>query len=785
MKTAKSDLFFVLIVLWLFSFNCDSGYASKPVPSKWGILKDGNTLLINAGILEQRINLENQKISSRLFLNGELLNEDFSGELAVVFHKASPNMRPKGIGYSAESGVEQADEVKNQTDALAVKKKKNSIEQGVQWPDSSPISKENFNHVFNNFNSRIFIPEKGVKRLTLTFTSKKIWSDVSLEINYEIYNGYPAIRKWIKFYNPGSQWLKISDLLLEELNLNKKYSHKVLLTPNSRNIDPSILAFSDTTASSGIIASSEVPSKLRHLSVDGTIGYNPDYFEWVIGPGESFVSEPLFIYAFSGLSYPTPSALSTALDRCVEGGFHAFMNERIIRPKSQIRNIAPLFCSWTNYSAAINDSNMRVAAKMASRIGFKCFQLDAGWSDTGPAGGWAVSTPKPNRQNFKDLCGISNYIHSEHMKTGLWYSVFLNEQEVDKSGNGPGLFSLPLIRRAGGVGLSLCYDKSRERYVNDILYLHKTYQAEYFKQDLSNICYGDIAEGHESRTLKESYLRGLRGLFTIQDEIHRQAPEIWLQLSHEIYWETPGPEADIAVLQHVDSYHSAPNEYWGAGNRSKLVNPAWKYNVDSLKQKLIQGALRARTLLYAHRGLPLDRVEVFGAVTTNFKGSLTAEIQDRQICSWLFGAPVSFSGDLGSLTPENINLYRKRFEILENLQKGYNIYPYFQFSGVPVPTDEGWHWWGKLNGEGFGAVVVLRGSTGTQRQRINIPWVKASKKYQLKALFSDENLGVFSGSQLINGELTLSLPPFGQEIIEVSGIPTSQKSNLTGESQRR
>jgi hypothetical protein len=329
------------------------------------------------------------------------------------------------------------------------------------------------------------------------------------------------------------------------------------------------------------------------------------------------------------------------------------------------------------------------------------------------------------------------------------------------------LYSLPLIKRAGGLGLSLCYSKSREHYINDLVYLHKKYNADYFKQDLSNVCFGDIARGHESRTLKESYLRGLRGLFATQDELRKQAPDVWLQLSHEIYWETAGPEADIAVLQHTDSYHSAPNEYWGAGNRKKIVNPSWEYNVDSLKQKLIQGALRCRNLMYAHRGLPLERIEVFGAVTTNFKESLTTEVQDRQICSWLMGAPLSYSGDLGSLTEENIECYRSRFDMLERLQNEYWIYSHFQFSGVPAPTDEDWHWWGKLNPQGCGAVIVLRGSEGEESRKINIPWVHSKKKYRLKGLFSGKELGEFSGKQLQEGKLTLSLEKFGQEIIEL------------------
>ena len=756
-----------LVVIYLLISDGLSGFAVNPNAQKWEIKKQGNTIRINAGILEQEMDCSGNNTGSSFRVNGEKLNGENAGEIQVTFRKAYPNDEPQGIDYSSEGGVEQTDAVKNQTDALAVKKKENKSFQNVQWIDSVNVSGKTFPQIFGQCSALISESSKGTKRLTLTFSSDKKLKGISAEISYEIYTGYPVIRKWVKFQNRGEQWVKISDLMLEKLCLDEKYGHSTLLTPNSRQIAPSIVAFSNTTASTGVILTSEIPSKLRRLSLDGTSGYNPDFFEWVIGPGEYFESEPVFIYAFSGESYPTVSAVSTALDRCVESEFHTFLNEHILRPVSQSKSVAPVFCSWTNYSANINDSNMRAAANVASRIGFRCFQLDAGWSDTGPNGGWAVSMPKPNLKNFTNLYGVCEYIRSKNMKTGLWYSDFISEQLSEKPTNEPPLFSLPLVRRSGGLGLSLCYEKSREKYINEIVYLHKTYQADYFKQDLSNVCYGDIARGHESRTLKESYLRGLRGLLATQDEIHREAPGIWLQLSHEIYWETPGPEADVAVFKHVDSYHSAPNEYWGAGNRSQLVSPEWKYKVDSLKQKLVQGALRSRNLLYAHRGLPLDRVEVFGAVTTNFKGSLTPEILDRQVCSWLLGAPLSFSGDLSSLTEENINQYQNRFATIEALQQKYGIYSYFQFSGVPAPTDEGWHWWGKLNAEGCGAVVVLRGKAGADSQKINIPWVKADKEYQLRTLFCGKNLGAFSGRQLQNGELSLSLKPLGQEIIGV------------------
>jgi hypothetical protein len=761
----KSKLLPVWIVVFAILFGC----TNKPEGGNWSIQKKGNEINIRAGILEQKLVLsDNGFRTSALLVADENMLKANSDEISFSLHKASPNIKPEGITYSSESGVEQSNAEQNQTDALSVKKAKKGITTNVQWVDSMYVAGKTFADVFVFESHKISSPKQGVKRLVVTFTSNKIAEDFSCEINYEIYESHPVIRKWVEFKNQGSQWIKVSDLMLKQLDLGASFSQATLLTPAVRGVDPSMVAYRNEAATTGVISVSEIPSKTRHLSVDGSSGYNPGYFEWVLGPGETFESEPVFDYAFFGENYKTVSAASTALDRCVENGFASFMEKHIVMPVAENKSVAPVFCTWTNYNSNINDKNMREAADIASEIGFECFQLDAGWSDTGPDGGWAVSTTNPRAKEFPDMKGLGEYIQSKNMKTGMWYSVFINEQETDISASEPGLFSLPLIRRAGGLGLSFCYEKSRKKYVDEIVYLNKTFGATYFKQDLSNICYGDIARGHESRTKKESYLRGLRGLFATQDEILRQSPETWLQLSHEIYWETPGPAADVAVLKHVDSYHASPNEYWGAGNRKTLVDDTWNFDVDSLKQQLRLGAFRAREIMYNHRGLPLDRIEIFGAATTNYKGSLSSDVLDRQICSWLMGSPLSYSGDLTSLTQENIKQYRNRFALLKRLNQQYGIYSHFQYSGVPAPTDEDWHWWGKLNDDGCGAVVVLRGASGADSRSVNIPWVNADKKYTLKALFSGKDLGEFSGQQLHDGELNLSLHQLGQEIIEVS-----------------
>jgi hypothetical protein len=253
--------------------------------------------------------------------------------------------------------------------------------------------------------------------------------------------------------------------------------------------------------------------------------------------------------------------------------------------------------------------------------------------------------------------------------------------------------------------------------------------------------------------------------------MHEANPNLTLELTHEVYWGTPGVPCDLAALKHANLYHIPPNDYSGDGDRKQRYSRDWKLDPATMQRGLLDGTLHARERFYAHRGLPLDAIEYYGAATMNIKGSLTAQIQDRQIASWLMGAPMVFAGDLSSLTKDNIELYRSRFGILKRLQETYNIYDYFEFSGVPSePTEQNWQWWGKLNPQGFGAVVVLRGAGGENMRAVNVPWVAGQTRYNVHAVLSDRNMGEFSGRQLQAGELHLMLPVNGQEILELSPV---------------
>ena len=726
--------------------------------NNYRIHSDSDQIHIVAGDLTRTIMIKGRDVyTTRIAVAGENMLAA-ANELSFCLEKAVPNRCPVGLDPKTGGSVTAKTTMSDLTDALSLEKEGGSVSTGqVTWQDSRVFTGKTWGGVFNLVNHKLTHPKPGIKQLIIRnrVLNDATLSGVAINIYYQIYDGYPVIRKWVEINNNSSNWIKLSDLVIDDIQLKEEFLNRTYLTPSERGAVSSIVGFSNSKQTTGALLASEVPSALRIIKDNGEMGYNKEYFEWVLGPSESFVSEPVFMYGYSGDLVKTISAESNPLDRAVEGPFKRFLKAHVGVAATDVEIPAPQWASWSNFGPNIDDAMVRQQAEIAARAGFVLFELDDGWQK----GRLGIT---PDLEKFPDFLSTCQYVRSLGLDIGLWVSCFrLGDSDDIKAL--PNAASVPEIKRHQGVAMSFSSPWSRY-YGNQLVYLHDYYGATYFKQDFTNIKFGDFAEGHHSRSKKESLLRGVRGLFASQDILRRQAPDVANQLTHEIYWGTPGVPCDLAILKHAVLYHIPPNDYSGTFH---YTNRRPKADPEALRQRLIQGCANARQRFYLHRGLPLECIEYYGAATYNGKGSLTPEVQDRQVCSWLMGAPLVYAGDLTTLTEENIKRYRDRFDIVKRLNREYDIYRHFQYSGVPAPTDADWHWWGKLNENHEGAVVVLRGNGGKAQRAVNIPWVLPNKRYQLTALFREKELGTFTGSDLINGKLKITLPKYGQEILEV------------------
>jgi hypothetical protein len=630
-----------------------------------------------------------------------------------------------------------------------------------KWVNARPVEAADWTALAGAPAASVTKPAQGVTRLAILTPLDKdpLLAGVAVELNYELYDGYPVVRKWAVVRNRGSQWLRLDRMTIDDIHL-APLTRKSLAAAMF-GVQPSVVAFEGPGSRFGVIAASEIPSALRTITEQGAMGYTRGLFEWVVGPGEEFTSEPVFYYAYSGPVTAMGAAVSTPLDRTLEGRYMDFLKQRVGIAAETAPMHGPQWMTWAYFYDKIEDKLVRELTAIAARAGFTEMLFDDGWQKGRL--GTQVDTAK-----FPDFAATAEFVRSQGMKLGLWVSCYRDTDAPDLA-DMPGARILPAMMRTPTLpGLAMSFASPwRDYYVTDLVALARRYGVSYFKQDFSAIIFGDLAEGHESRTRRESLLRGLRGLLAAQDALRKAAPDVINEITHEIYWGTPGVPADLAALKSTARFHIPPNEAVGA-DIPRWFRGRTEVSTEEHAASLRRGCWLARQRFFSHRAMPLYALEFYAAATTNYKGSLTPLIQDRQVASWLMGAPVCFSGDLRTLTGEHITHYRKRLDTVRRLEKTYGIYKRFQFSGAPEPTDVDWHWWGKLDPQGHGAVVVLRGSGGPARRAVNVPWVQRNRSYRITGLLSGKPYGALSGAALQDSGISLELPVYGQEIFELA-----------------
>ncbi len=139
-------------------------------------------------------------------------------------------------------------------------------------------------------------------------------------------------------------------------------------------------------------------------------GINPHCFDWVLQPGENFV---------------TPQAVMSFSDGGINGfaaNMHHFVNGHIIPQRWQYAERPVVLNNWEATFFDFNRSKILAMAQKAADLGVEMFVLDDGWfgkrnNDRAGLGDWVVNTKKlPG-----GLKSLSNAIHAMGLKFGLWF----------------------------------------------------------------------------------------------------------------------------------------------------------------------------------------------------------------------------------------------------------------------------------------------------------------------------------------------------------------------------
>jgi alpha-galactosidase len=409
---------------------------------------------------------------------------------------------------------------------------------------------------------------------------------LQVEVNYLLYPGMPVIRKWINFTNAGTTDLKLEGVTVENMQsafssttsvVYHNYGRMKQLGTFVGNWDDPVIAIHDITHRRGMAVGNESPGVIKRTAYNTSAnnieagltlpGGSFPFRKW-LKPGESWESPKVFVCPYAGS----------------DNGFEAINNqvgEFLVRTMSsriyQLKD-KPTFVynTWVPFRTFINDGMIREVARAAADCGIQEFIIDDGWQvnegGVTSALGWGNNYGdwKVDEKKFPGgLKPTFDYIRSLGMKPGLWISIGSATRDSKVFREHPEWF---VKNRKGQPGnlhevveksdfYTSCFGTDWFGYIKKaILALANDHGLAYAKLDFSVVtsayvtdptisgCYATDHPYH--RDHEESYIVIYQRILKLFDELHREAPGLFLDCT----FETAGKLQfmDYAFALHAD-----------------------------------------------------------------------------------------------------------------------------------------------------------------------------------------------------------------------------------------
>ncbi|MFA5533902.1 MAG: alpha-galactosidase [Mariniphaga sp.] len=377
-------------------------------------------------------------------------------------------------------------------------------------------------------------------------------SDLELIISYVIFPALPVIRKKIAFRNTGSEEIKIESLDIESLNIPWGNTHNVVYQDYARykfigpflgNWNDALVLAHDPHVHHGFVIGNEAPGVVKRTSVcldgrsltSGLTHSGQDYAfrKWLV-PGEQWEST----WVFTGLYHNLNPR--EAVDGLVSDFVRKHMGIRLA--KIPVRP-AFVYNTWNPFRREVDEKLIRELADAAAACGVEEFIIDDGWQVG--FGDWEIDYEKfPN-----GLKPVFDYVKSKGMKPGLWMSMGAASTDSKVFQEHPEWFAryrdgqFVNLHDPGTDRYSACFTTGWKDYIKGkILNLVQEHGLEYVKLDFAVVASayrfdpdvsGCFADGHPHKDREESYLEIYRRAWRMYDELHEEAPDLFIDCTFE------------------------------------------------------------------------------------------------------------------------------------------------------------------------------------------------------------------------------------------------------------
>jgi alpha-galactosidase len=591
------------------------------------------------------------------------------------------------------------------------------------------------------------------KLLTIHLRSKGFPLEVS--VVYRVYDGHPAMRKWLVVRNTGSTTLHLSHMNIEALAPSVGPSNETVLNAQYGTIpretfytgrsEDAGLFVENARTGDGFAILSEVPGYMKRTEINawsnpGRVGvmYDTDLmpFERSLAPGTEFKTAAVSLVTFrnrDGFNDPhwvLPSYTAGVLER-----------------KLNAQGAPWIYNTWEPFERSINRATTLELINVAGFMGMDIFTIDDGWQKE-----YGENTVDPTA--FPGgLDAIQKAVEAKGMRLGLWIPLAAIGQKTADYINHPDWASLDqsgkpkFTSTMGGSKVVMCLaspfqDAAADR-VNDAI---ERFHLAYVKLDLTTIfnAYGEApgcwAKGHYHGDWAESLNMIYEGISHVTSKVYEKHPDVLLDLTFELWGQKHVIDAGLLAAGDLD----------------------WMSNVKDADADGA-GTVQARTLLYQRAAsMPVDAMLI---------GNLHAEMPSAQEAfATAIGSAPLLLGDLRKLSPADQQWYQDHIRWFKQLRRSTNISESFwPLGNWRQPSAAEWDGFARLSHTGSGVIAIFRNQSNASTANIQLPLMPAGG-FKVRSVITNKDLGTITKDDWARGVPVEFSGHQSVEILEVSSV---------------
>lgn len=577
--------------------------------------------------------------------------------------------------------------------------------------------------------------------------SEEINKNIKLQITYITYPDLPIIRKKITIINQGDSEIRLDNIDTELLSASwgntnnvvyRNYGRYRHLGPYIGDWDDPAVIVHEERKNRGIVLGNEAPGVTKRTSsfLDGksiSIGLchlDQEYpcRVW-LSPNEKWESPWTFIALYND-SNPR---------NIIDGPINDFVRNYMGIRLAQISQ-RPTFVynTWIPFLRNINDKLIRELADAVSACGAQEFVIDDGWQVG--YGDWEIDYEK-----FPEgLKPVFDYIKSKGMKPGLWLSMGAASPNSKVYKDHPEWF----VRYKDGETINLhspgsdirtaCFTTGWKDYIKEkILALVREHGLEYVKLDFAIVTSayifdrsksGCYSSDHSHKDREESFLEIYRAAWNLFDELHAEAPDLFIDCTYET----------MGALQLIDY------------DMCKHAEGNWLSNFGESAPK---GSLRVRQMAWWRSPVIPSTALVIGNQTID---------DEQSIFSFksLTGSLPIMLGDPRQISSEKQGAFRELANWLFYMEKKHQVMLYRQdLPGYGEPEDKQWDGFQRINTDtkSGGIIGVFRQNAVEEERTITVKMLDPAQNYVVREAVTKKVIASMNGDELQTKGFNLTL----------------------------